>query len=398
METRFATPRQPRYTPAMQPLDSIRILDLTRLLPGAICTMLLRELGAEILKIEDTRQGDYARMMPPLIDGMGSFFQSSNSGKLSIAINLKTAAGQAILHQLAETADVLIEGFRPGVTARLGADYPTLKAINPRLVYCSLSGWGQSGPYAQLSGHDLNYIARNGLLGAERRPRTPGAQIADVSGAYAAVMGILAALLKRHSAGCGDYLDVSLAEAAMPMAMAAWVEAQSPQSESAFISLRGESACYRLYFSADEQPVVLGAIEPKFWANFCHAAGKPGWIAQQHERARQPSLIAEVTALFKTRTAQEWADLLDDADCCFSRVIAPADLQDDAQIAARGMLGIDERGIAWMRSPIRLGMAQARPGAAPAHGQHTTRVLSELGYSDADIKRLLLEKVIRQAP
>ena len=182
----------------MNPLHATRILDLTRLLPGAVATMLLHDLGAEIIKVEDPHGGDYARLMPPLIDGMGAFFRGSNAGKKSIALDLKSTAGQAALHRLIETADVLIEGFRPGVTARLAADYETLKTINPRLVYCSLSGWGQSGPYAQVSGHDLTYIARNGVLGADLNPRTPGAQVADVGGAYVAVMGILAALLKRE--------------------------------------------------------------------------------------------------------------------------------------------------------------------------------------------------------
>ena len=176
--------------------------------------MLLHDLGAEIIKIEDPRGGDYARWMSPLIDGLGVFFRSSNRGKKSIVLDLKSEAGQAVLHKLVETADVLIEGFRPGVTARLGADYDTLRAINPRLVYCSLSGWGQTGPDAQVSGHDLNYIARNGVLGAESNPSTPGSQVADVGGSYVAVMGILAALLKRHQTGYGDYIDVALSEAA----------------------------------------------------------------------------------------------------------------------------------------------------------------------------------------
>ena len=156
------------------PLHTTRILDLTRLLPGAVCTMLLGDLGAEIIKVEDPHTGDYARSMPPLIDGMGAFFRSSNRGKKSIILDLKAEAGQAVLYRLVESADVLIEGFRPGVTARLGADNETLKAINPRLVYCSLSGWGQSGPNALISGHDLNYIACNGVLGRGPLPSDAG--------------------------------------------------------------------------------------------------------------------------------------------------------------------------------------------------------------------------------
>ena len=382
----------------MPPLHNTRILDLTRLLPGAVCTMLLRDLGAEIIKIEDTRAGDYARSMPPLIKGMGAFFRSSNAGKLSLAIDLKTAAGQRILHKLVETADVLIEGFRPGVTARLGADYETLKAINPRLVYCSLSGWGQSGPYAQASGHDLNYIARNGLLGADMNPSTPGAQAADVAGSYVAVMSILAVLLQRERSGRGDYLDVSLAEAAMPLAMAAWVEAQTQPSEQAFISLRGQSACYRVYWTADDQPVALGAIEPKFWSNFCQAVDRRDWTAKQHTRPSQPALIDEVAALFKSRTADAWAALLDEADCCFSRVVSPAELLDEPQVQARGMVGVDADGLAWMRSPIRLGATEHDLAPAPAQSQHTAKVLTDLGYTSTEIERLLERGVIRQAP
>ena len=382
----------------MNPLHNTRVLDLTRLLPGAVCTMLLHDLGAEIIKVEDPRAGDYARWMPPLIDGMGAFFRSSNGGKKSIAIDLKAPAGQAVLHKLVEGTDVLIEGFRPGVTARLGADYETLKAVNPRLVYCSLSGWGQSGPYAQVSGHDLNYIARNGVLGADMTPRMPGAQVADVGGAYVAVMGVLAALLKRHRTGRGDYIDVALSEAAMPLALAAWVGSQSPPVDSGFISLRGESACYRVYWTADDRQVALGAIEPKFWANFCRAVERPEWIEQHQDRRKQPDLIEAVAALFKTKSADEWAALLDDADCCFSRVISPAQLLDDPHIQARGMVGVTEAGLPWMRSPIRLDKAEKEIYPAPKHGEHTSQILAEIGYTDAEIGQLLSDGIIRQAP
>ena len=382
----------------MKPLHATRILDLTRLLPGAVCTMLLRDLGAEIIKIEDPQGGDYARWMPPMIDGLGVFFRACNRGKKSVVIDLKADAGQAILQRLAETSDVLIEGFRPGVTARLGADFETLSSVNPRLVYCSLSGWGQSGPSAQVSGHDLNYIARNGVLGAEQNPRTPGAQLADVGGAYVAVMGILAALLQRQQTGAGAYIDVALAEAAMPLGMAAWVEAQSPRTEEDFISLRGESACYKVYFSSDGKPLALAAIEPKFWANFCRAVDKPEWIEQQRDRKRQPQLIESVAALFKSKPAAEWEALLENADCCFTRVIAPERLLDDPQIQARGMVGVTGRGLPWMRSPIRMGGDDIDLSDAPAYGEHTRETLSEIGCADEEIERLLDAGIIRQAP
>ena len=295
---------------------------------------------------------------------------------------------------------MLIEGFRPGVTARLGADYETLRAVNPRLVYCSLSGWGQAGPYARLSGHDLNYIARNGVLGADLKPATPGAQVADVGGAYVAVMGVLAALLQRERSGQGDYIDVALSEAAMPLAMAAWVEAKTAPRDDDFISLRGESACYRVYWTADNQPVTLAAIEPKFWANFCLAVEMPAWLTLHTSRAQQPDLIDAVAALFKSRTAAEWAARLDDADCCFSRVSSPAQLLDDPHIQARAMVGLDDSGLPWMRSPIRLsgGDGPINRQPAPSHGEHTGEALRELGYSDREIAALIKDGVIRQAP
>ena len=381
----------------MKPLHTTRILDLTRLLPGAVCTLLLRDLGAEIIKIEAPNGGDYSRWMPPLMDGMGAFFRASNRGKKSVVIDWTAEAGVAVLHRLVKTADVLIEGFRPGVTTRLGADYETLRDINPRLVYCSLSGWGQDGPFAQVSGHDLNYIARNGVLGAEQNPRTPGAQAADVGGAYVAVMGVLAALLKRQQTGAGDYMDVALAEAAMPFAMAAWVEAMTRQTDEAFISLRGESACYMVYFSSDGQPLALGAIEPKFWAKFCWAVDKPEWIERHRDRQRQPQLIESVAALFRSKPAAEWEALLQDVDCCFTRVNAPERLPDDPQIQARGMVGVTDEGVPWMRSPIRMGDDLVEFGEAPAYGAHTRELLAEIGYADEEIDRLLDAGVIRQA-
>ena len=381
----------------MNPLHNTRILDLTRLLPGAVCTMILYDLGAEIIKIEDPHRGDYARLMPPLIDGMGAFFRSSNRGKKSVILDLKSDAGQAVLHRLVERADVLIEGFRPGVTARLGADYQTLQRVNPRLVYCSLSGWGQTGPYAELSGHDLNYIARNGLLGAELNPGTLGAKVADVGGAYVGVMGILAALLKHAATGEGDYIDVALSEAAMPFALIAWVEACINENDIHGLNLGGASASYRVYLAADDEPVVLGAVEEKFWANFCNAVGKRQWIGQRTVRDRQPALIDEVAALFKSRTAAEWSDLLERADCCFSRIVPPSELINEPQIAARAMAQISADGVPWMRSPIHLSADEINLQPAPRHGQHTREVLLTHDFSDAEIAELLDAGVIRQS-
>lgn len=380
----------------MKPLDGIRVLDLTRLLPGAVCTMMLYDMGADIIKIEDPNGGDYARWMQPLQDGLGVFFRSSNRGKKSVIIDLKSEQGQSVLHRLVETADVVVEGFRPGVTQRLNADYDTLKKINPCIVYCSLSGWGQTGPYADVSGHDLNYVSLNGVLGAQEHPQPLGGQIADVGGSYVAVIGILGALLKRGITGTGDIVDVALSESAMPLAMVSWVESYITKLDRGDLSLTGGSAYYRVYYAQDNQPMALGAIEPKFWANFCNAVDKPEWIEGYTKPDRQPQLISELTEMFKTRTADEWGKLLNAVDCCFTRIVPPYELMDDPHIQVRGMVGVQD-GIPWMRSPVRLGEDDAiKIEPAPDYGADTYMVLSDAGYTDAEITDLAQLGAIRQ--
>ncbi|MEQ9027995.1 MAG: CoA transferase, partial [Aggregatilineales bacterium] len=205
------------------PLVGIRVLDLTRLLPGGVCTMMLGDLGAEVIKIEDPNGGDYVRWMGPQIDKQSVYFRMNNRSKRSVILDLKTENGQIALKKLVETADVLIEGFRPGVMARLGCDYETLKAISPTLVYCALSGWGADGPYAMSGNHDLNYVAIAGLTGAMETPQVMGGQVADIGGAYIGVAGILAALFRRERTGEGAFVDTSLAESALPFALYNWV-------------------------------------------------------------------------------------------------------------------------------------------------------------------------------
>ncbi len=377
------------------PLHNIKILDLTRLLPGAVCTLLLADMGADVVKVEDPAGGDYARWTPPLLDGMGAFFRVSNRNKRSLILNLKDAAGQAILHQLVASADVLIEGFRPGVTARLKCDYATLKTINPRLVYCSLSGWGQTGPYADISGHDLNYVSVMGVQGSSRTPQPLGGQVADVGGAYMAVIGIAAALFNRERTGHGDYLDVALAEAALPFAMYQWVESQVGGLPGGKGTLTGGSAFYDVYWSSDEKPMSLAPIEPKFWHNFCTAVTRPDWIEAHLNWQEQPRLKSEMQALFSTKTAAEWDVLLRDADCCFTLITPPEKLADDPHLQARHMAGISPDGTPWMRSPLHFQSETAPIGTAPGYGEHTRDVLTEAGYSDAEIATFISANVVK---
>lgn len=378
-----------------QPLAGIRVLDLTRLLPGGVASMMLGDLGADIIKIESPDGGDYARWMGPEIDGQGVFFRMNNRDKRSIVVNLKVEAGRAILKKLAESADVLIEGNRPDVMTRLGCDYDTLRVINPRLVYCSLSGWGADGPYAQMGNHDLNYVSVAGMTNAMETPQIMGGQVADIGGAYIAVAGILAALLRRATTGEGGYVDTSLSEATLPFMLMNWAEAITTKDKNRLGSLSGRQACYHVYTSQDGRALALGALEPKFWANFCNAIERPDLIDGYLAPDRQDYLINEVKGIFSIRTADEWQRLLGEADCCFTVANQPHEIADDPHYKARGMLGVFDDGTPWMRSPIRVSESEpAINNVIPAYGAHTREVLLDAGYSDAEIEGFRQDKVI----
>lgn len=365
------------------PLAGIRILDLTRLLPGGVCTMMLGDLGAEIIKIEDPNGGDYVRWMGPQIDKQGVYFRMNNRSKRSVILDLKVESGQAALKKLVETADVLIEGFRPGVMARLNCDYETLKIINPKLVYCSLSGWGADGPYAMSGNHDLNYVSITGLTGAMATPQVMGGQVADIGGAYIGVASILAALFRRERSGEGAYVDTSLAESALPFVLYNWVEALTEGAQAGKGTLSGGQACYHVYATRDGRSVALGALEPKFWANFCNVLNRPDLIENYLVPERQPELISTVADIFAQKSAAEWDALLGDKDCCFTLVKTPAEIADDPHLQARKMLGVFDDGTPWMRSPIRISDSEPNiENIVPDYGEDTEDILKGANISD----------------
>jgi alpha-methylacyl-CoA racemase len=293
-------------------LEGIRILDLTRLLPGAVATEWLCEFGAEVIKIEQPPVGDYAR------ESYAALFEQTNLGKKSVEIDLKGDAGRESFLKLVAGADVLIEGFRPGVMERLGLGYAVLNDANPRLIYVALTGYGSEGPHALLAGHDVNYLAMSGVLDLIRSedgvPVIPGVQIADLAGgSMQAIIGILLALQARHRTGRGQRVDVSMTDGCgglLPVARAGGSKL-----------LSGKYACYHVYEAAGNSYVAVGALEAKFWGNLCRELGLEELIARQFD-ADQASVIAAVAEVFKAATADEWFKKLGAKDCCVTPVLA----------------------------------------------------------------------------
>jgi alpha-methylacyl-CoA racemase len=387
------------------PLDGIRVLDLSRLLPGGFCSLLLADYGADVLKVEDTGVGDYVRWAPPFYEGVersaaSALFLALNRGKRSIRLDLKSEAGREVFLRLARDADVVLESFRPGVMDRLGVGYEALREVNPGIVYCAISGYGQDGPFRDRAGHDMNYLARVGLLGltgdASGPPVQAAGQIADVGGgAMTAAFGILAALWERSRSGVGQLVDVSMADGALSwLAMvAARYFADGAVPARGGLELAGGLLCYRPYRCADGW-VALGALEPKFFAAWCRGVGREELAEHQFDPPGSPA-HAEVSAIFAARTRAEWEAFAEEHDCCLEPVLALDEALDSELVRARGMVAeLDqpgaERTVRLLGVPVKLSRTPGDPARAPgpALGADTDAVLEQLGYGAEEIERL----------
>jgi alpha-methylacyl-CoA racemase len=388
---------------ATPPLADVRVLDLTRLLPGGYASQMLADLGADVLKIEEPGSGDYARTMPPFAQTVGQAFLAVNREKRSAALNLKHPEGREALLRLVGRADVLLESFRPGVMARLGLDYETLRARNPKLVVCAISGYGQDGPYSQRAGHDLNYIGYAGLLAHLARPGQPpvlpGAQLADIAGgSLMAVAGILAALVGRATTGEGRYIDVSMADGALSLLpiLGTRVLNGTPEPAPGEAELTGALPGYNIYETADGRYLTVGALEPKFFANLCQRLGRPDLIAHQFPRdaADRDTTIAELAAIFRAKSRDAWLAELADADVCVGPVNTITEALADPQLQARGMTvhgsyGADEgEGAALRYTPLVSDAPFTLSKGLPILGADTADALAEAGYSAAEIAAL----------
>ncbi len=325
----------------MQLLENIQILDFSRLLPGPLATDLLQQLGASIHKVEHPVKGDYTKLQPPMVNGESTLYTALNGNKQVSKIDFLMPEGLQQVKALIAEADVVLEQFRPGVMAQWGLGYEAAKAVKEDIIYISLSGYGQNGPYAQKAGHDLNYLALSGILGlttdATGRPTLPGVQVADIgSGAYMTVNACLAGLYHRQRTGKGSYHDVSMFDGLLPLltipATMHWGGVNP--SEARFLS--GALVNYNVYQTADKQWVALAALEMKFWNNFCQLTGHPQWQRQhQLELAVTVFPFQEVEVLFASKSLAEWLTLAQQADICLSPIKQAQEVMDDPHVAAR---------------------------------------------------------------
>jgi len=402
----------------MLALEGIKILDLSRVIPGTFCTMLLGDLGAEVLKIEAlTNTGFAGSAISPKGEEnrkRAAYF-AANRNKKSIGINLKSEAGRQVFYRLAEQADVIIEGFRPGVTKRLGIDYDTINVLNPGVVYCSLSGYGQDGPYNALPGHDINYISMAGVLGvigtSEGPPVIPLNLVADFAGAalYGA-LGITVALMSRNKTGKGQYVDVSYVDGAISLMN--WFLGDFFLDGS--VLKRGESwvngayPYYGVYETKDGKYITIGCIEPHFWENLCRLLGKEDYIfygfASEHmfeksEDKKWDEISSFLKQAFLTKNRDEWFELLCQNDVPAGKVYTLDEVFTDPQVLHRQMvIEVEHPDLGKVKQVGIAPKLSSTPGKvrslSPLLGEHTDEILQGLGYDQSEIEKLRQEGVI----
>jgi crotonobetainyl-CoA:carnitine CoA-transferase CaiB-like acyl-CoA transferase len=353
--------------------------------------MVLGDFGAEVIKVELPGSGDYARFAP-------NFFNQVNRNKKSMVLNLKDERGQKVFYRLAEKADVVVEGFRPGATARMGVDYQTLSEINPRIIYCSISGFGQEGPYRNRPGHDINYMSIGGALSLLKdrsgRPIEPGTELDDLTSGMTAVIAILLALLAREKTGRGQYLDIAMLDSAVVLTYSS-AAIFFDRSKLPGLPLAQVNPAYRVYDTADGKHLSLGIVhEDWFWDELCDALGMDEWkglnVFQRVERHHE--LAARLEEIFKQKTAAEWDEILSRYDVCYALVNDIPQAFSDPQVLHRKMkitVPTPESDLQMVGTPYKLSETPAAFKLPPPRlGEHTNAVLKDAGYSDAEIEEL----------
>ena len=375
-------------------LSGIRVLDLSRLLPGPYCSMILADHGAEVIAVEDRR-----------FRGDGLYFSEINRNKRHITLNLKTDAGRDIFQRLARRADVVIEGFRPGVVERLGVDYARVREINPRVIYCAITGYGQSGPLRDRAGHDVNYLATAGaldLIGTADAPVVPGVQIADIlGGGMQAAVGILLALFARERGGEGQYIDISVTDGLLGLLHLPryFAESRGERLRRSAMTLSHRYACYNIYRTADQRHLAVGAVENRFWKKLCEHLGAPQYVPLQYDDEHRHEIIQWLQGVIATKPLAQWEAELGHLDACCCRVATMDEVFTSPLFAAREMVceqrQADGNDKMTLGIPVKL---EKTPGSLrtppPGFGESTGEVLMELGFSEAEVEAFVEEGIV----
>ncbi len=379
------------------PLDGIKVLDLTRLLPGPLATMIMGDLGADVIKIEDPQIGDMTRWFPPFRGDEGTLFSLLNRNKRSLTLDLKSSKGKDVFIRLVEKTDVIIESFRPGTVKRLGIDYETLKKVNDKVIYASISGYGQTGPYKDLPGHDINFIGLGGVLRSFEKKDgkyfIPPIQVADIGGGtLPALIAIFAALYNREKKGEGQYIDISMVDNLtlwFPILLAYLMAGeQIPKPGEA--PLTGGLAGYYVYETKDDF-ITIGALEPHFWKGLCEGLGRLDFIERHQDGLQsQKEMQFEFQKIFLERTTNEWLDLLKNQGVCCGPVKKLNEIPNDQQIQSRNIFPNDSGTNAETEWQIGLPwkFSKSKPSirvSPPQLGEHNNEILQELGLSEEEI-------------
>jgi len=377
-------------------LSGVRVIDLTRLLPGPYATLLMADLGAEVIKIEEPDKGDPVRRIPPFHEGKSTRFMMLNRNKKSVTLNLKQPRGAELFLELIQGADVVIENFRPGVMRRMGLDYEVLCEYNPEIVYCALSGYGQEGLYRDHVGHDVNYIARAGLLSLTgESPIIPGVPVADLAGSMFAAFSVLAALRSRDQGHGGTFLDVSLTDAVISWLSIHFAELfpTGQKLNPKEMILTGGFPCYAVYETKDSKYLAVGALEDKFWAKLCEQLGCPEYVQHQFSETHRDEIFERFQSIFSSKPQSVWLDELDPNEVPIAPVLDLTEVARNPHVQQRGLIKGD--GLAGVSFPVRWhGLDEGEDQPAPTLGEHNWEFYGQIGYSRDEIGDLERENVI----